>query len=220
MSNDYLPNADQTFLEWVIEFLKYLMSRVTKFKFPQEDYDLLEQEKNVYAQKLEVSRESATRTPVNIREKNTAKKVLKTHVRHSVNEHLMYNHLLTDGDRKLLGLPIHDTKPTPAPEPKDIPVCNIDTAGHQQHAVSVWPGSATGRAKPARVIGFEVWNKMGGTIPTDDSEWTYVNFSSRTPMRIRYPQSERGKMVYYRIRWVSTRNQPGLWSEIYSAIIP
>jgi hypothetical protein len=217
---DYIPRPDKDFLEWVINLLKYLMSRTTKFNFPKDVYDRLEQEKNIFAQKLEVANEPATHTPVNVGGKNDAREVLEADTRHSVNEFLIDNHLLTKEDLRLLGLPVHDTKPTPAPRPRDVPVGNIDTSTHQEHEIHVWPGSLAGKGKPPRVRGFEVWNKVGGTTPTDDSEWTYVNFSSRTPMLIEYPQSERGQMVYYRIRWMSTRNEPGPWSEIYSAIIP
>jgi hypothetical protein len=220
MSHDYLPARDESFLGWTVNFLKYLMSRTTKFNFPKEVYDRLEEEKNIFAQKLEVSKEPATHTPINVSDKKVARKILQTDIRQSVGEYLIRNHLLTDGDRRLLGLPVHDVKPTPAPAPTDVPVGSIDASKIQQHNIHVRSSMLVGKAKPPRVHGFEVWNKVGGTIPTESKEWTYVNFSSRTPMLVKYEQSERGQMVYYRIRWMSTRNEPGPWSEIHSAIIP
>jgi hypothetical protein len=90
---NYIPNKDGDFLKWIVNLLKYLMSRTTKFNFPKDDYDLLKQEKNVYAQKLEVATEPATRTTVNVKSKNVAKRVLEKHIRKSVKEHLIDNSL-------------------------------------------------------------------------------------------------------------------------------
>jgi hypothetical protein len=212
---NYLPRGDRGFLTWITVFLLYLMSRLTKFKVPQEEYDGLEQEKNVYAQKLDVANADATRTPMNIKGKNDAKKVLEKHVRKVVKEYLINNHLLTNEDLMMLGLPIHDTTPTPAPVPEDMPVCKVDISTHRQHSVHVTPGIPVGKSKPPKVHGFEVWGKVGGNPPADDTEWTYVNFSSRSPLRISYPTTDVGKTAYYQARWVNSRNQPGPWSESY-----
>jgi hypothetical protein len=65
-NRDYLPQSDKGLLGWINKFLKYLMSRVTKFNFPQAEYDQLSQERDVYAQKLEVATESATRTSLTL----------------------------------------------------------------------------------------------------------------------------------------------------------
>jgi hypothetical protein len=152
--------------------------------------------------------------------KNDARKALKKAIRLAVKEYLSYNHLVTNGDRDNLGLPIHDVKPTPSPMPTDMPVGEIDTSKHQQHSVHVKTGTLTGKSKPPKVHGFEVWRKVGGAPPASDAEWVYVNLSSRSPLLINYPQTEVGKTVYYRFRWVNSRNQPGPWSEIRNAIIP
>ncbi|MDR0619703.1 MAG: hypothetical protein LBG17_07395 [Bacteroidales bacterium] len=102
----------------------------------------------------------------------------------------------------------------------DMPAGEVDFSKHQQHSVHVKAGKLTGKSKPPKVHGYEVWNKVGGDPPASDSEWTYVNFASRTPLVINYPQTEVGKSVYYRFRWVNTRNQPGPWSEGFvSAVI-
>jgi hypothetical protein len=70
---DYLPQSDEGFLKWITTFLQYLMSRVTKFKVPQEEYDGLDSERNTYAQKLAVAGADATRTPMSIRGKMSPK---------------------------------------------------------------------------------------------------------------------------------------------------
>jgi hypothetical protein len=220
-NKDYLPGGDQAFLEWVIEFLKYLMSRLTKFNFPKAEYDLLEQEKDIYAQKLEVSRESATRTPVNIKEKNAAKKVLKTHVRVSTGEYLMRNHLLTVGDREMLGLPIHKTTRTPAPVADAAPDFDIDSHTIYRLIIHFFErGSDHSKAKPAGQHGAEIAWEISDTPLIKVSELTHSSFDTRTPFTLEFEGDQRGQTVYLALRWENTRGLKGPWSEIRKAIIP
>jgi hypothetical protein len=218
---DYLPNSDQGFLEWVITFLKYLTARLAKFKYPQDDFDLLEQEKNVYAQKLEVSRESATRTPVNIKEKNTAKKVLKTHVRHSVGEYLIRNHLLTDGDRELLGLPVYKTTRTPAPVAESYPDFDIDSSMIRCLIIHFFERDGEHkRAKPAGQHGAEICWAISDTPIVNVEDLAHSSFDTRTPFTLEFKGDQRGKTVYFCLRWENTRGEKGHWSPIQSAVIP
>jgi hypothetical protein len=224
MSNysDYLPRGDRPFLAWAVNFLKQLMMAIGgRVGFPPDVLMTLEQQRDDFALKLETAEEPSTRTKTAVQVKNDARDLLKKNIRQAVNEYLTNNHLVTNGDRDDLGLPIHDTTPTPAPVPTDMPIGEVDTSTHQQHIVHVKTGTLTGKAKPPKVAGYEVWRKVGGDPPASDAEWTYVTFSSRSPLTIDYPQTEVGQMVYYRFRWLNTRHQPGPWSENQvSAVIP
>jgi hypothetical protein len=219
--SDYLPGGDRQFLAWVVNFLKQLVTIGGRVGFPPDVEMTLQQQRDEFALKLETAEEPSTRTKTAVQVKNDARSVLEAAIRHAVKEYLANNHLVTNGDRDDLGLPIPDTTPTPAPVPTDMPIGEVDTSTHQQHIIHVKAGTLTGKAKPPKVHGFEVWRKVGGDPPASDAEWTYVNFSSRSPLIIDYPQTDVGQMVYYRFRWVNTRNQPGPWSENYvCAVIP
>jgi hypothetical protein len=219
-NSDYLPSNDRAFLGWVVNFTKHLFPSLTRFGFPEDVYQELVVMLSSFEQKLEIADEPATRTKTTVQVKNDTHNALEHRIRQVVKEYLTNNHTVTNGDRDDLGLPIHDVKPTPTPTPTDMPVGEIDTSKHQQHGVHVKAGTLTGKSKPPKVHGFEVWRKVGGDPPASDSEWVYVNFSSRSPLLINYPQTEVGKTVYYRFRWVNSRNQPGPWSESYvSAVI-
>jgi hypothetical protein len=218
---DYLPNSDQGLLGWINKFLKYLMSRLTKFNYPKADYDELDQERNVYAQKLEVSKESATRTSVNVKEKNTAKKVLKTHIRKSVGEYLIRNHLLTDADRDMLGLPVHKTTRTPAPVAESYPDFDIDSSMLRCLIIHFFERDSNHkRAKPPGQHGAEIRWAISDTPIVKVKELTNSSFDTRTPFTLEFEGDERGKMVYFCLRWENTRGEKGHWSPIQSAIIP
>jgi hypothetical protein len=198
----------------------YLMSRVTKFKVPQEEYDLLEQEKNIYAQKLQVANADATRTSVNILGKNVAKQVLEKHIRKVVKAFLINNPLLTKEDLKLLGLPIHDTTPTPAPPITTHPEVKVSYTEVQQHIITVHDEEGKSVGKPKHAAGFEIWRKVGDPAPVDDTDFQLVVQAPHSPHTLTYTKAESGLRVHYRVRWINTRGVPGPWSEDRSAVIP
>ena len=219
-NKDYLPGGDQAFKVWVGVFLSVLASILPRIEFPADVHAELTKLYNDFVSKLGIADAPATRTKAAVQAKNDARKALTAYLRQVIGEYLTRNHRVTDADRDNLGLPIHDTKPTPPPVPTDMPVGEVDTSKHQQHKVRVKAGSLTGRAKPPQVHGFEAWRKIGGAPPASDEEWVYVNFKTSSPMLINYPQTEVGQTVYYRFRWVNSANEPGPWSDAVSAVIP
>ncbi|MDR0348887.1 MAG: hypothetical protein LBH90_05260 [Tannerella sp.] len=218
---NFIPRKNIDFLRWVTNFLAVLIKILERVGFPKEVYDELLELSNTFEEKFELSDAPETRTRATVQMRNDARKALEPELRKYIAEYLTHNHLLTDADRNNLRLPVHDMKPTPAPIPTDMPAGEVVTTTHQQHRIRVKSGTLTGKVKPLKVYGYEVWRKVGGEPPADDSEYTYFCLSTRSMTVIDYPMTDVGKMVYYRFRWVNTRNQPGPWSEGYiSAVIP
>ncbi|MDR2409689.1 MAG: hypothetical protein LBE13_16480 [Bacteroidales bacterium] len=211
---DYLPANAGKFLEFVRNLLSYLIEHVMQWRIDPSTYQAMERLLQEY-EAAYTRAEAPNHGSADILARNESRKALKKEVRQYVKEYLINNRLVTDEDRKRMNLPIHDTKPTPAPVPTDSPIGEVDFSTHQQHKVHVKMGTLTGKTKPEKARGFEVWRKIGGDPPVNDADWSYVNFSSRSPLVIDYPMTDVGKMVYYRFRWLNTRNQHGPWCEGY-----
>jgi hypothetical protein len=226
MSTDYLPAGDKPFLGWITNFLKYLMSRLTKFKVPQDEYDGLDGERNTYAQKLEVATETATRTPMSVQGKNVAKKVLKKHTRKVVNEYLIHNHLLTEEDFRMLGLPIHKTTRTPIPPPTDAVALEIrQLSGHRVEVnfsrISIDKADKEHReAKPFGVRGVEIRWAILPAPPASQDDLVHSEFDTRSPYIFQFDIPQAGKTLYLCARWENTTGQKGPWSKIVDAVIP
>jgi hypothetical protein len=217
--SDYIPVPEGKFLEWVKILFTYVSAHASAWNISADAVASVESLIAAYDAAY-VKSEDPNRGRADVIAKNESRDTLKHAVRQFVKEHLAYNSAVTDEDRRHMGLPVHDTKPTPAPPITDMPVGEVDFSVHQQHRLHVKEGKLTGRSKPEHAKGFEVWRKVGGDPPATDSDWSYVNFSSRSSMVINYPQEDVGKIVYYRFRWINTRNQPGPWNEsIISAVI-
>ncbi|MDR0756229.1 MAG: hypothetical protein LBF85_00070 [Tannerella sp.] len=211
-NKDYIPRKDGKFLEWVQKLIIYAELHLLAWGISKEIFEPIQTLFGVYSDAYSKAQDP-NRGKVDVLEKDEARDSLKTVIRQFVKEHLQYNSLVTNGDRESMGLPIHDTKPTPPRIPTEMPIGEIDFSIHLRHIITVKDGKLTGRRKPPQVHGFEVWHKVGGAPPVDDSEWSYVNFSTRSPLIVDYPLSDVGKTVYYRFRWVNSRNQPGPWNE-------
>lgn len=75
------------------------------------------------------------------------------------------------------------------------------------------------RAKPAGMLGAEIWSKLGGAPPTDDSDVTFLALDTRSPDLVDYTAAESGQIAPYMLRWINTRSERGPWSETVSATI-
>ncbi|MDR1602359.1 MAG: hypothetical protein LBS42_08025 [Tannerella sp.] len=217
--SDYIPRQDGKFLEWGQNLIVYVKLHLVAWGISEAAFEPIQTLLNAYVAAYNKAQEP-NRGKVDVLEKNETRDKLKQAIRQFVKEHLIFNSAVTNSDRENMGLPIHDTKPTPPRIPTEMPIGEIDFSVHLRHIIHVRDGKLTGRTKPPQVHGFEVWYKIGGGQPMSDSEWGYANFSTRSPLTITYPLSDVGKVVYYRFRWVNSRNQPGPWNEtIISAVI-
>jgi hypothetical protein len=221
--SNYLPRPDRTFLAWVINFIKYLMGRTEQFKFPQDVFQRLDEEKIIFAQKLEVAEEPTTHTKVNVQEKNDARDVLEADIRQSVAEYLAHNHLLTNGDRQLLGLPIYKDTRTPAPLPTKKPDFTIEPLVGSRLSVHYHAHDEERErrnAKPFGVHGVEIAWAILDTPPSSYADLAHSNFDTRSPYTFQFDLTDAGKRFYCCLRWENTRGEKGPWSEIQNAIIP
>jgi hypothetical protein len=159
---------------------------------------------------------------VDVALKNNIKKDGTKEIRAFLKESIIYNRLISKDALLAMGLKPHDDVLTRPSKPTDMGIGDVDTSTHQQHTVRVKAGNLTGKSKPdITVTGFELQRKVGGEPPKTDEEWTYVDFSSRSALIVKYPLADVGKIVYYRFRWVNTRNEKGPWCESYlMAVVP
>jgi hypothetical protein len=218
-SIDIVPHNDAKLLAFTENLIRKMEEHAATWKVLPESYAKIREDTIAFGDALR-KLEDPNHGKVDILAKNNLKKVLISDIRSFLKEFVIYNHLISEEDLFGMGLKPHDNTPTRAPIPTDKPVGEVDTSTHQQHTLRIKAGNLTGKTKPdATINGFEVWRKVGGDPPATDEEWTYVDFSSRSSFIVKYPLSDVGKTVYYRFRWVNTRNEKGPWCEGYLVTI-
>ncbi|MDR1372304.1 MAG: hypothetical protein LBJ17_04150 [Dysgonamonadaceae bacterium] len=220
-NSDYIPQPDGKFLQWTNNFINYLSGLYTQLGFPREVYEQLTTLHGDFAQKLEIAEEPATRTKLSVQAKNDARAALEKDLRQAIREYLTNNHLVTDEDRDGLGLPIHKITRTPSPVATDSPDTDVDTSVIGRITINFFEkGSRHKKGKPAGQHGAEVAWIISDTPPTRWDELLHSNIDTNSPFTLSFEHDQRGKTVYFALRWENTRGEKGPWSEIASAIIP
>jgi hypothetical protein len=99
-------------------------------------------------------------------------------------------------------------------------VATLDTSQRLAHTISFMDEETpTKKAKPAGVLGAEIWVKIGDTPPADPSELSFLALDTNTPYLAEYTGAQAGKKAHYMLRWVDTRGDKGPWSETARATI-
>ncbi len=127
---------------------------------------------------------------------------------------------VTDEQRLLAGLPVHDKTRTRPPVPTTRPVATIDTSERMRHTIN-WHDENTpnSKGKPDGVHAAEIRCFIGATPPTDPDQYDFVALDTGTPYLLEHKPADASGLATYILRWGNTRNEFGPWSEMVSATI-
>ncbi|MDR1984058.1 MAG: hypothetical protein LBQ28_04450 [Prevotellaceae bacterium] len=220
MSTDFIPKADNQFLVWLKTLIAYLQTKFAEWGVPQTDVRDLETLASEFEDALGIAENPSTRTVVTIQAKNDARHAAESKTRVVLKAYVTYNPAVSNADRDAMGLPIHKTTRTPAPVPTDVPEAEIVLPSPAVVEIHFRSAESSHKAKPDGVHGAEFAWAILDTPPVDWKQLIHSAFDTHTPLRLTFEGSERGKTLYYALRWENTRGEKGPWSEIFSAIIP
>lgn len=129
----------------------------------------------------------------------------------------------TNADRAEMGITVRDTSPSPAPAPSSRPLALVESGQRLTHQLRLVDESTpTRRARPAGVLGAEVWVKLVDAdtpAPTDPAALTFLTMTTKPSFRAEFKAGEGGKTAVYMARWVNTRGEKGPWSEVTTATV-
>lgn len=117
------------------------------------------------------------------------------------------------------GIPPRDDTKTPSPAPSTAPLGWVDY-GKLKHTIH-FRNSATPdkKAKPAGMLGCEIWRFIGTAAPVSESDFHYVATDTDSPYVSMFPMADGGKTAFYILRWLSKSGERGEWSETIEATI-
>jgi len=109
---------------------------------------------------------------------------------------------------------------TLTPVPNTHPVITfIDINEKGQHTLRIKDSVAGNRAKPFGVIACEIAYFIGEKAPKSVDECKKRTTASHSKFALKFSNSDSGKQVFYFIRWVNRRGEPGGWSQMFSSVI-
>ena len=216
---DYIPASDAEFNTWQANFVTYANANLAALGLVAADLTPIVTAQPVWTTGLTAHVAAQANAQSKRAAKDGSRTALETLIRALVRR-LQASPAVNDAERQSLGINVRDTTPTTAGAPSSRPVVKVDSSQRMRHVIAFADAATPTRtAKPAGVMGAEIWVKIGPTPPVDPSECTFLALDSRTPYTADYTGADGGKTAHYMLRWVSTNGDKGPWSETASATI-
>jgi hypothetical protein len=157
----------------------------------------------------------AAPTKANRIEKDELKKAGIDAMRQFARERIRHNSKMNDGQKQEMGVTVSDREPSPAPVPDAGPDSEAVINAHEPGVVKVrYLG-----AKPYGVDRIEIaWSVSETVIDSPDQLASNGTFS-RNPWERTFAAVERGKKVYYSLRYL-TKEGASHWSDVREVVIP
>ncbi len=216
MANPYIPPRDADFDTWLLNFTTKLTAAPTTYGLIAGDATACAAQYTAWHAAYLATTIPATRTPVTIATKDTAKITALLVIRPYA-QRIAVNPAVTNGDKVAIGVNPRGTVPTPVPAPTSFPVLGL---------ISITPGQAqikyhdsalgTGKNKPVGAIGMELWLGTGTTPITPPTGLSYQNTFTKSPLFVD-TTGHAGATVQLFARWITRSGpagvaQPGPWS--------
>jgi len=223
---DYIPQNDDEFTLWAINFLAYLNANLAKWGLVAGDVADLTAADTDWNSTWGSYKTSVTTT--------AGKRVDKDNSRHTpatgyeallrARAQFIQNHpATTDGDRASMGLTVPDSSPTAIVVTTHKPIAVIDTSTHFQHTINFADESTpSDKAKPKGVFGAQIWLKIlptGTPAPTGPAGFELIATDTKTPYTYPFESEDAGKVAYYYLRWQMKTGGVGPWSSLANGTI-
>ena len=216
---DYIPAADAAFDTWAANFVTYVGANFAALGLGAVDIVAVVTAHATWTTDYPAHTTAQAAAQAARQTKDGTRATLETAIR-SLTRTLQASSSVDDAERQALGITVVDTVATAAAVPVSRPVVTVDTSQRLRHLIAFADeATPTKKAKPAGVMGAELWVKIGDPAPVDPDELTFLSLDTRTPYTADYAGADAKKTAHYMLRWVNTKGEKGPWSETASATI-
>jgi hypothetical protein len=234
-AKDWLPSPRADQLAMAQDWLNIIAQTTPPWGIPSTEVSALANLKESAVELLEIAM-SSDRTETITAECKAAFEALTDKMR-SIKNHYFLKPPLTDVDFISLKLKPKDSGRTPIPAPTDQAEADISRPG--EHLIMLHLRAvANAKNDPHRSdYGFRIyWGIMpvGGAtsenapsakrelikIPVTGDELPHSLFTRRKKELLDFSQEDRGKTIYFCIRYENAKGEPGPWGPLFSTIIP
>ncbi|MDR1284564.1 MAG: hypothetical protein LBK99_27695 [Opitutaceae bacterium] len=219
-NHDNIPRKDEDFHLFQGNLMVTLPSLFSKLGITAAQLEPLEAAQAPWYEAWGIVSNPATRTSVAISNKDDAREAYEAAIRKFLRRYVNGNDDLTNGDRQLLGLSPRKEGHTPIVPPDDYPEASFDTSILREIAAHIRVRGSSSRAKAPRMHGTEAVHAILDAPPADIEQLTHSAFDTRSPLKLTFRESDRGKTLYIAFRWEAPNGAKGPWSPIYAVVVP
>jgi hypothetical protein len=221
MSNrDYIPQNAVAFVIWLKQALIYIIDNCERWGITAPGEAI-----KARVERLEMLTDKCTQKehgPMDTLRRNEARESLERDVRGYIRGTVMYNLKVTDEDRRAMGLPIRDTKPTPVGDPVGLVtavVKYLNEGALELHIEHVESTPADKRANYGVKIAWDVF-PMDAPLPDDPEALRRSTFTRRKKELLTFGSADRRKTAVFCLRYENSKGRAGQWGPVFSAVIP
>ena len=220
---DYIPGSDTGLQAWADNFVTYAFAHLIELGIAPPDIIPITDGRTDFDTKMSANVTAQQAAQSARQAKDDSRDSLESAVRQLV-KRLQVSSAVDDTERAALGITVHDKIRTAvAGDITSRPIGVVDTSQRLRHEIRFSDeATPTRRAKPAGVMGCEIWVKVsaaGEAAPTGADELSFVSLDTASPYIAEYDGSDGGKTAHYMLRWVKSSGDKGPWSETISATI-
>lgn len=215
---DYIPGPDASFQAWQSNFVTYANANLAALGLVAADMAPVTAAQTGWATAFpaHVAAVNAAKAAKQTKDENRAAYVA---VIRPLVRRLQASAVVSDAEKASLGITVAQT-PTPIGPPTTAPIATIECGNRLQQTLRfVDSATPTRKAKPAGVLGVEIWNKVGTTPPASEADLRFVAVDTNAPYVMNFDLADGGKTNYVWMRWVSPTGERGPWSEQAQATI-
>ncbi|MBI9015961.1 MAG: hypothetical protein JEZ07_01745 [Phycisphaerae bacterium] len=219
--SDYIPRGDAEFQLWLQNFTAYANEHLADLGLETADIAPIINDLAAFANAMDTHIAARQAAQAARQTKNAARTQAESAARALVRQ-LQASPVVDNTEKTALGI----TVPGQNHHSGGIetrPIGSVDTSQRLRHEIRfVDEATPTRRAKPAGVMGCEIWVKVsvpGDPAPIGPDELSFVTLDTASPYIVEYDGADGGKTAHYMLRWVKTNGQKGPWSETVSATI-
>jgi hypothetical protein len=217
--HDYIPRSNEKFLEWSATLINYAVANKLRFQITDEVLEQIQYLKDAYENAFHKAQEP-NRGKVDVLLKNETRQELEKLLRQFVKSYLVYNPQANDEDKIKMGLPLHNKKPSPIPPPNTRPNAHVDLSIIRHVTVIVYEQGKKRHGKPYGIHGWNFRWEILNAPPQSINELRNAEFVTKLQHTLTFDENQRGKIIYFCVRWENNNGEKGPWSEIYSTVIP
>jgi hypothetical protein len=216
---DFIPTSDAELLVWANNYNNQLKNSATGFGLNSTNSNDIDTAFGSFQTAFDEYVSAQATAKSKLEAKDDARNNLVNLIREQ-SRIVQATSSVTNQQKASLGLTIKDGTRTASSKPTTRPTATVDTSKRLQHTITFRDESTpTSRAKPKGVLGCEIWVKIGGNAPLDESECQFLSLDTASPYVAEYDGAKAGQMAHYILRWVSNGGEKGSWSEVLSATI-
>ena len=215
---DYIPGPDASFQAWQSNFVTYANANLAALGLVAADMTPITAAQTPWQNGFTAHIAAVNAAKAAKQTKDEARAAYVAVIRPLVRR-LQASSVVSDAEKASLGITVAQ-QPGPIGPPVTAPICSISCGARLQHTLSfVDETTPTRKAKPAGVLGVEIWNHVGIAPPAGEGDLRFVAVDTNAPFVLNFPSADGGKTAYYWLRWVSPTGERGPWGEQSQATI-